>query len=558
MQQYGGNMIKAGNFLKSGTRENAALVILLLLAILANAAIYAVTHAEGPSGYADDPNYTYLASSVIHGQYQLNTGYIFSLRPGQFLPIAFFYYILGITNLTSTLWDITGYLGGIIATFLMVRALYNNKGALLAAYLLSVFPLLTKYAVNTEEDVPLMFIGTLAILFFIYAERTKKKSWFFASGAMVSFSWFISYEAGVVIAFMLLLALIELLRRKIAIDRSSIFFVYGIAIPMLIAFIYSASAIGHPFAFITSNSRFYSTVGVEINGKPTIPTTNVNLSYYIQEMFQYQLVTRLMQPGSLQNKFSQMVNLFSVIPQNYEYGVYFYMLIPALAALLILREKRAVLFIFTFAFFFLFLEFGPMHVGITLSPLSFQYVLAYRLHRFFMILAPELAAIIGIALAKTLEVKNRYIVCIDLILVLLLLVFLYWNNYMISYSYYWWQMYPEQIVMQAADFVRYNVTGYPLIYLEAYWHNTTVTYTGALFPTYFGDPSTSRVVFDITNTTPCSDFLPHNYVIWSGPPKCSEWVNVLNITIPKDAPAYYVKYETPTLIYRPTNVYYIE
>jgi len=414
-------------FLKSGTKENKALVLVLLVAILANAAIYAFTHAEGPSGYADDPNYTYLASSVLNGAYQLNPGYIFSLRPGQFLPITFFYALFGVTNLTSTLWDITGYLGGILATFLIVKELYGNKAALLSAYLLSVFPLLTKYAVNTEEDVPLMFIGALALLFFIYAERRNKKYWYFASGAMLPFAWFISYEAGVVIAFMLLLAIVELLRKRILIDRTSIFFVYGIVILLLISFIYSASAIGKPFAFITSNNRFYSAVGARINGLPTIPTTNVNFDYYIQEMFQYQIATRLLQPGSLSGKLSNLVDMFTLMPQNYEYGVYFYMVIPAIAALLILREKRSILLLSAFAFFFLFLEFGPMHVGITLSPLAFQYVFAYRLHRFFMVLAPAMAGIIGIALAKALEVKNRYLLSADLVLVLLLLAFLYWN-----------------------------------------------------------------------------------------------------------------------------------
>ena len=546
-----------GNFLKKGTRENNLLVALLLAAILVNAAVYAFTHAEGPSGYADDPNYTYLASSIIHGAYQLNPGYIFSMRPGQFLPIAFFYEILGVTNLSSTLWDITGYLGGMLVTFLIVRALYNNKGALISAYLLSVFPLLTKYAVNTEEDVPLMFISALALLFFIYAERSNRKLWYFASGAMLPFAWFISSAGAVPIAFILLLAAVELARRRIKPDMNSIFFVYGIAIPMLIAFIYSASAIGHPFTFITTNSRFYSEVGGKVNGLPTIPTTNTNLNYYVQEMFQYHLASELLAGGSIGSKVSNIANEFSIIPQNYEYGVYFYMVIPAIAALLLLREKRSTLLLGAFGFMFLFLEFGPMHVGISLNPPAIHYLLIYRLHRFFMVLAPALAGVIGIALAKALEVKNRYLLCADVVLVLLLLAFLYWNNSLISYSYYWYQTYPEQIVMQASNFLRYNVTGKPLVYLEAYWHNTTITYTGALFPTYFGDPSTSRVIFDITNTTPCSQFLPDNYVVWSGPPKCSDWKNVLNITIPKDAPSYFVDTETPTLIYRPTNVYFI-
>ncbi len=543
--------------LTRGTKENRALVLVLLLAILANAALYVFTHIEGPSVFADDPNYLYLASTVVNGNYMLNPGYIFSLRLGMFLPIAASYYLFGVTNLTSTLWDAVAFLGTVLATFLLVRKLYDDKAALMAAFLMSIFPLAAQYAVNTSEDVPLMFVGLLALLFFIYAEDGGKKRYYFASGAMLVFAWTISYEAGVIIVAVLLYALIQLTRRKITINRNSLFFVYGIAIPLLILFIYSSLAIAEPFVLIGGNTRFYSAVGTTVNGLPTIPTTNSQPFFYLGYMFQYRLSSILLQSGNPSTAITNLANTFSAVPQNYGYGVYFYIVFPAIAALLILRERRAYLLIGVFAAYLLLLSFGPMHIGVSLNPFRINYLLAYRIDRFIMILAPAMAGIIGIALAKALEARRAALRCLSLALILLLFAFMYYNYYMITFSYYWWQMYPQQIVMQASNFLRYNVTGSPYIYLEGTWNNVTVTYTGAEFPTYIGDPSATRIDWAVTPETSCSSFSAGSYVVWSGPPLCGNWIDRFNVTTPIDAPAYFVKYETPMLVYPPTNVYYV-
>lgn len=540
-----------------GTKENKVLVLVLLLAILANATFYVLTHIEGPSVFADDPNYLYLASTVVNGNYMLNPGYIFSLRLGMFLPIAVSYYFLGVTNLTSTLWDALAFLGTVLATFLLVRKLYDDQAALMAAFLMSVFPLAAQYAVNTSEDVPLMFIGLLALLFFIYAEGSNKKRYYFASGAMLVFAWTISYEAGVIIVAVLLYALIQLARRKITINRSSLFFVYGIAMPLLILFIYSSLAIAEPFILIGGNTRFYSAVGTEVNGLPTIPTTNSQPFFYLSYMFQYRIFSMLLHSGTPSAAITNLANTFDAVPQNYGYGVYFYIIFPAIAALLLLRERRSYLLIGIFAAYLLLLSFGPMHIGISLSPFGITYLPAYRIDRFIMVLSPAMAGIIGIALAKALEARRPALRYLSLALILLLFAFLYYNYYMITFSYYWWQMYPQQIVMQAADFLRYNVTGSPFIYLEATTNNAIVAYTGAEFPTYIGDPSTTRIDSMVTPATSCSTFSAGSYVVWSGTPLCGNWADVFNVTQPRDAPAYFVEYETPMLVYPPTNVYYV-
>ncbi|MGC8496303.1 MAG: glycosyltransferase family 39 protein [Candidatus Micrarchaeia archaeon] len=538
------------------------IAIVIMIAILVNAAYYAFTHFEGPSAYGDDPNYLYLASTILKGDYSMNAGYIFSLRIMQFLPIAFFYSLFGINNLASTMWDITAYLGIIIVTFFIVKLFYKGyKEALISSFVVSISPLIMKFAVNTGEDPPLTFISALAVLMFLYAENTNKKAYFFASGALLVVDWLISYEAGVAILFILVYAIIELLRKKITINYNSIFFIYGIAVAFLLTFIFSfyTSSPPQPFLTITRNMNFYSGVGTRVNGLPTIPTTNTNLNFYPNLFFQYHVLTILRQsPNIMQNLKNIYDSIFMQIPSDF--GITYYYLVFALITLLVLRDKRSYFIIFWYAFMLVILEFGPMHVGITLHPFSIDYLLTYRLGRFMMITVPAMSSIIGIAISKLIQFRNKYLLSLGAAFAAVLLIVLYLNSYAVTTYAYYWQYYQESLVMPAANFLRYNntVDHSAIIYLEATWHNVTVTYTGANFDSYYGDPSSSRIIFDITNTTNCNAFQPGSYVVWSGPPHCSNWVDIYNMPPVQGIPQMYINAEKSSMVYIPTNIYFVK
>ncbi|MGC8586645.1 MAG: ArnT family glycosyltransferase [Candidatus Micrarchaeia archaeon] len=535
---------------------------IILLAIISNAAYYAFTHFEGPSAYGDDPNYLYLASSFVKGNYVMNPGYIFSVRIMQFLPIAFFYKIFGVTNLTSTLWDILSYIGIIITTFFLVKFFYNGyKAALISSFIVSIFPVVAKFAVNTGEDPPLTFISILAVLLLLYAEKTNKKAYFFSSGVLLVVDWLIGYEAGIIIGFILIYLLIELIRKKITINYNSIFFVYGIIIAFLLTFIFSfyTSNPPNPFITITRNINFYSAVGTKVNGQPTIPTSNTKLNFYPDQFFQEHLFEILTQSNNIGQNLQNAYNtLFSLSPDNF--GITYYYLIFSLIAIFALRDRRAYFIIFWYAFMTLFLEFGPMHVGISFHPFSINYLLSHRLGRFMMITTPAISAIIGIAMSKLLEFKNKYLLVLGAAFAAFLLIVLYFNSYASIMYFYYWQYYQESLVLPAANFLRYNntVNHNALIYLEAYWHNTTVTYTGANFNSYYGDPSSSKIIFTITNTTNCSEFLNGSYVVWSGPPHCNNWISVYEMPQVKGIPESIINAERPNLVYIPTNIYLVK
>ncbi len=522
------------------------LVFFMLLAILAISALYAVTHFEGVSFYGDDPNYTWLASAFQKGFFQINPGYIFTLRPMSFIPIAAMYALFGANAFTSTLWNIICYLGIIVVAYLFGRHFYDAAAGLFAAALAAIFPMLTKFAVNIGVDVPLTFIGSLSVLFFLYGVKGNKWYWYMLSGMLLVITFFIDYEGGIFCVFVPLYALILIISKKITINKSTIFFIYGIAILLLLFFIFSELNVHKPFVLITGNLNFYSFVGIHNGTTVTIPTANTNLAFYIQEMFPYNIVKSILSGNFIGN-----VNtiLFSPVDSN-ETGLYFYIFVIALAFLLISREKRSYFLMAWFAFEFLLLEFGPMSV-ISFNPLSIHYTLAHRLTRFLMITTVPLVALIGIAFAKVVERKRFASKIIASAFIAAIFFSLIANSYNVTSYYYYWVMYPSSAIKQAGQYL--SAKNYSQIYLE---NVLTVNYGAIMLPIYLGDPSTNKLDFSITNATNCSTFSTGSYVIWSGMKKCSNWINVFNITV-SGIPSYIINAEKPMLPYFPTNIYYV-
>jgi len=534
------------------TMKNYAILLLLALIVI-NAAVYGFTHIEGASNYGDDANYLYLASTVLHGNFLINPGYIFSVRLMSFMPIALIYFLFGVTNLTSTLWNVLSYIGIIIVTYLATKLLYDYKAALISAFVVSIFPIVTQHAVNICENVPLTFITSLAVLLFLYAERENKKWQYFASGVMLVVSWLISYEAAIIILLVLLYALVQVIRKRIMVDRTSLFFICGIVLSFAATFIFSYLNSGMPFATITTNLRFYSGIGQRVDGLPTIPSSTTDLYFYINTMFQYRIGEVL-----LQNGLQGLPNIWNMLtyPMNpTAYGLYFYLLIITLVPFLIF-EKRSYFMVFWLAFIWLFLEFGPMHVDIiSIIPLQVNYLLAHRLERFMMVLAVPLAAIAGVSMSMLISMKDKRLLPLGGGILVFMLVVLFVNNYVISEFWYQWQYYPMSITLRAADFLRpYAFTN--TIYIDGLVNGGGVSVFGANLPSFFGYPSDPHYLVVGENAS-CSSFVNNSYAVWAGNPGCGRFVNVFNITIPKNIPDYVIQGQNPNMPLIPTNIYFV-
>ena len=409
-------------------RHRKGIIAVLLMLIIIGALYYSFKRFEGPSQYGNDPSYVYIGAAVSNGSFHLNSTNTFSLRITEAFAMGMFYRLFGINSLSSSLWSITAYIGLIIVTFLFVRMFYDNRAALISALVVGVFPLVTKFAVNAGNDLPLAFIGSLAVLFFLYGERLESKAFYFGSGILLVAAWLTSYESGIIIAFVLLYGLIEIIRKKASLDQTGIFFVYGIALAFLIVILFSTLNANAPFITIAENLKQYGNIGTAAKGLFTVAASNQNSMYYIDAMFPYHVIQAIGQVGVL----GTMGNLFTAVvsPQQFtEFGFYIYLALPILLILLLLREKRAFFAIFWFSVLFLALEFGPMHLSISTNPIRIIYVPAYRLTRLMLVLAVPLAAIIGIGLAKLLEFKNEYLLLLGAIVVVLVLAALFVSNY---------------------------------------------------------------------------------------------------------------------------------
>lgn len=544
---------------KNGTGEHSYrkyLIFVLLLAILSNAAYYAFSYFEGPSMYGDDTVYLNMGATVLQGMFKTNS-FIFSTRLIEAYTIAFFYYIMGINNLSSSMWNIVSYLGLIIITFLIVRLLYDDKAALISAFVISIFPLVTKFAVNVGEDIPLAFVGSFAILLLLYAKRYDKRIYWFFSGVLLFATWLISVEGAVIIEFVVLYLLVEIIRKKIRIDKKSLFFVVGFIIMVLLTFLYSYLNSGHTFNTIVTNFCFYSSIGTTACGHSTIPSTNNQLSFYINSMFQYHFVNSLFTNRNPTKFFYN--SIFRFKGPN-DFGLYFYFVVIFGLALLILRNRKSYFFLFWFIIMFVLLEFGPMHIGIKIHPFGIIYILTYRLNRFLLPLAVPVSAIIGIGISGLIDFKKyRLPISISMAsLAIIILIMLVVSNYNISSFWYYWQNYPKSLVFPAAIYMRSVVplNSHTPIYFEGLNLNGgNIAYSGSVFKIYYGNP-TAQNIQNIGPTVNCSYIKPKSYVVWSGKPKCDNWINVYNITDNEYIPRYIISEEKNQLPYIPTNIYY--
>lgn len=368
----------------------------LLLAILVYALAYSVKFVQGPSFYGDDTAYANLAWQINIGQF-MESQYIFSLRLLQIFPIALFYKLFGVTLLSSAAWDIICFLGTILVIFYFCKEIYSKKVGVLAALLFSFFPLVVKYSTTMSDNLAMMFITAASLVALFIAVKRNSPKHYIAAGLLFVASPLTSPEGVVTVFAGIAYLVILLLMRKIKFKSSAIPLGIGIMTGLVLLMIANLFFSGNPFITIISNLHFYSAVG-----QPgTIPSLDSDPWFYIDAMFPYNIANAfegLIHGNSIPNVLIQIYN-----NRYNEAGFFFYAVVLASAYLLLVKEKRSYYPIFWLAFGFLYLEFGPMHVG--LSPPS--YIVAHRLIRFLMLIAVPVVIIIAMALVRAVEAAKR-------------------------------------------------------------------------------------------------------------------------------------------------------
>jgi len=393
---------------KAQDAHRARIATALLLVLLASTFAIFMVYAVGPSNMGDDAAYAFSAHRVLMGQFNQASGDILSIRIMQIYPVAFFYWLLGVSSASSAMWDVFALLGTMAVLFYIGKELVNEYAGLLAALLIALSPIVSIYSTTMSDNPPMMFFVALAMLGVLYGERKSSRAWYAVAGIALIASSLVMPEGLIGLALVVLYLFVQVARKKISINGPVLGFAYGLAIALAVTFTFNYLNAGNPFITYTSTfSYFQTTTGTVIS------PANAYLGFYFSVMFPYNLVTALV--SSVQSR--SLAPLTALNNSTNTVGFLFYLLLPAAAYLLIARDRRAYLPLFWVVVGFLLLEFDPWHVSL----FPFVYALQHRLDRHISLIAPAVALVIAFALAKIAEDKKgarRYAVAAFTLLVL--------------------------------------------------------------------------------------------------------------------------------------------
>ena len=152
--------------------------------------------------------YTY-SHQVADGTFKPTDNH-FSSRIGLIYPQGIIYRIFGVNEFSSNVLSLIISLAGIILIFCFGKMLFSEKAGLVAAFLLSFFPLDVIFSTRLLPDFPAAFFMALAVFLFLKAEKSDSNVSYFVAGL----SWGIAYLIKEISILMALFFLVYAIYRK--------------------------------------------------------------------------------------------------------------------------------------------------------------------------------------------------------------------------------------------------------------------------------------------------------------------------------------------------------
>ena len=125
-------------------------------------------------GISDDLAYSGFAYNIDKGIDQ-DSALTLAVRIGIIYITALSYSLFGVNDFSSVLFVLLTSIGNIILIFYFGKLLFNEKAGLMAAFLLSFFPLDVVYSTRLLTDIPSAFFMSLGVYFFLYSEIHKNQ-----------------------------------------------------------------------------------------------------------------------------------------------------------------------------------------------------------------------------------------------------------------------------------------------------------------------------------------------------------------------------------------------
>ena len=323
----------------------------------------------GPSWINGSDNYIYTAQAYTLAQghaNQLNCGIIDCVNYIVVLGIAIFFVLFGYGLFAASLFGILCYLLTILIVYLIGKRLYGPFAGIVSSFFFSIFPLVLSQSSNVGDNIPMMMLISLSVLFLILAlDHPKEQKKYFLLAGFVSAINFLTVSEAIIAVFFIFTYIILLLAIKK--DRHLI---VGLGL-------YIGGAI---LAF-----SLIALIGVYETGNPlyviNVYTTNLNTLF----------------PNQTTAFFNYLSNIFPTSTTKtlagLSFGYFGYLFAICALYLIATKYKKALIIGYWYAFSFLYLSFGTQSIS------NYNPVL-YAGPRFMLIFVPAITIIIGIAFAK--------------------------------------------------------------------------------------------------------------------------------------------------------------
>jgi hypothetical protein len=289
-------------------------------------------------------------------------------------PIAFFFKIFGVSEISAAMFPLLCSIGSIILVFYFGKLLFNERTGLMSAFLSSIFPLDVVMSTAIFPDGPLVFFMGLSVYSFLRGEKSEKRIhsyfWFSLSGLVLAIAYLVKEVALILVLFF---PVYMICKREL--KKSHIFVILGFLFVFSYILLYYQWVIGD-FLFP------FKTVSVQLVGEAKRFGLTTDFWFYPRLFF---------------------------IPNEW-FGFFYIFISIALGYSLIKRLKNTYPLIVWFTVLFLYLEFGI----ISTAPIT----VIYKIERYLTLLTvPSILILANLLNQKRLSTRKISLLVITFLLI---------------------------------------------------------------------------------------------------------------------------------------------
>lgn len=304
--------------------------IFWLIAIISFAIILRLVFFSGIGG-SDDVLYTNYAYQLSKDDFSFPATH-HGTRLGFLYVVGFLYALFGVNEFSSNILILATSIAGIVLVFYFGKEFFSEKTGLIAAFLLSFFPLDVIFATKLLPDLPSAFFLSLGVFFFLAAEKheakPKSRLHYVFSGLSIGVAYLFRESAILILLFFLAYALFY---RKFKMNYFFVFLSF-IAVFLIESYIFFTNTGDFLYRFHSLSSYYPGVVqSDEFFGRGSFPYSLFHFPY--------------------------------IMFTSVQFGLFFPFILIAVAYLLKIKGKKAYPFIIWFLFLLSYLIFGTVSIS---------------------------------------------------------------------------------------------------------------------------------------------------------------------------------------------------